>query len=58
MLKKEEVLAEDINAILCGFHDVVETKVELSDAEQDQFWEKMQPVLEEFFGCPQYRHYN
>ena len=44
--------------MLLSMAEVVERKVEMTDSEADELWELLQAPLEQFFGCPQYRHYN
>ena len=57
-MTRDEVAAEDINAMLCRITDMVIERITLTDQEMDELWELLQPKLEEFFHYPDYRHYN
>jgi len=55
---RSDVMAEDINSMMVDMIDAVLGIVALSDAEQDELWDKLLPQMEEFFGYPSYRSYN
>ena len=57
-MNKNDVMAEDINNMVAEMIDVVLKTVPLSNAEQDELWDAIQPGLEKFFGYPSFRHYN
>ena len=57
-MTRDEVMAEEINAMTTEMIDAILKIVSLSNEEQDELWNKLQPKLEEFFCYPEFRHYN
>jgi hypothetical protein len=57
MLKRDQVMQEEINSMVSNAIDAIEKKVELSQGEEDVLYNKLQVALEEFFGYPDFRHY-
>jgi hypothetical protein len=57
-MKRNEVMADDLNNMLSDMINVVIKRVPLSEIEQDALWEKLQIPLEIFFNYPDYRNYN
>jgi len=55
---RSDVMAEDVNSMMADMIDAILGTVALSDAEQDELWDKIIPQMEEFFGYPSYRSYN
>jgi hypothetical protein len=56
-MKKEQIMQEEINHMAADSVEAMLKIVELSDEYQDKLFEKIEAVLEEFFGYPEFRHY-
>jgi hypothetical protein len=57
-MKIDDVAAEDINNMLADIIDTVLKTVELTNEQEDELWDCIQPGLEKFFGYPNFRSYN
>lgn len=55
-MKREDVMADDIADILVSMTTSVAKIIELTDEEEDELWEAVQPAVEKFFNYPDYRH--
>lgn len=53
-----EVAAEDVNNMVADMIDTVLKTVTLTNEQEDELWDCIQPGLEKFFGHPSFRSYN
>ena len=49
---------EDVRRMLCKVLFAIDDEFYVTDEQLDKLETKLHPILDEFFGCPDYRNYN
>jgi hypothetical protein len=50
--------AENLNFLVTDITELILERTNIDEVQEEELWEKIHKVLDEFFGYPEYSNYN